>query len=225
MNYYDDKLNAKKLLEAYRLATPRVIQYLNAEIKHVLNFVKSNDNILELGCGYGRVMQDLAPVAGSVFGVDTSPANLAMAKDYLADYNNIQLAQMNAVELGFDDNSFDIVVCVQNGISAFHVDQIELISESIRITRPGGIVLFSSYAERFWDDRLRWFEIQSKHGLLGEIDYDKTGGGIIICKDGFSATTVNENQFCQLTDKVAGRVNFRTIDNSSLFCEITKFIG
>ena len=52
---------------------------------------------------------------------------------------------MDAAALGFRDRVFDVVVCIQNGISAFKVDRRALIAEAIRVTRPGGSVLFSSY--------------------------------------------------------------------------------
>jgi len=53
------------------------------------------------------------------------------------------------------DGSFDAVVCIQNGISAFQVDPFELVSESVRVARDHGIIFFSTYSEKFWHDRLR----------------------------------------------------------------------
>jgi 2-polyprenyl-6-hydroxyphenyl methylase/3-demethylubiquinone-9 3-methyltransferase len=83
------------------------------------------------------------------------------------------------------------------------------------------VALFSTYAERFWDDRLEWFELQAQAGLLGEIDYDKTGDGVIACKDGFTATTVRPSAFLSLTRGLGAEVRLVEIDESSLFCEIT----
>ena len=68
---------------------------------------------------------------------------------------------------------FDAVVCLQNGISAFHVDPERLIGESLRVTKPGGTVFLSSYSDRFWAYRLAWFKLQEAEGLVGEIDYEK----------------------------------------------------
>jgi hypothetical protein len=50
-------------------------------------------------------------------------------------------------------------------------------------------VLFSSYSPRFWDPRLEGCRIQAEHGVVGEIDEDATGNGVIVCKDGFTAAT------------------------------------
>lgn len=49
--------------------------------------------------------------------------------------------------LGFRNRRFDVVVCIQNGISAFKVDQRKLIGETMCVTRSGGTLLFSSYSE------------------------------------------------------------------------------
>jgi 2-polyprenyl-6-hydroxyphenyl methylase/3-demethylubiquinone-9 3-methyltransferase len=127
---------------------------------------------------------------------------------------------MDAARLGFQDRAFDCVVCIQNGISAFHVDKQVLISESVRVTRPGGNVLFSSYSDKFWKHRLEWFERQSEAGLLGEIDYENTKDGVIVCKDGFTATTVRGEDFLSLTARLNASVRIVEVDESSLFCEI-----
>lgn len=219
--YYEDKLSAVRLKRCYEVATQRVKQYLRAEISHVLKKIRSGDIILELGCGYGRVLSELAQRAGTVIGIDTSLASLVLAQKIFPDIEDWYLMNMDAVQLGFHDHLFDCVICIQNGISAFHVDHQKLIRESIRVTKPGGTVLFSSYSDKFWEARLKWFQIQSEAGLLGDIDHEKTRDGMIICKDGFTAATVRPNDFLELTKKLDGDVEINEIDESSLFCEIS----
>lgn len=92
--------------------------------------------------------------------------------------------------------------CIQNGISAFGVNKKRLIAESIRVTKVNGIVLFSSYSPKIWEARLEWFRKQSQFGLIGEIDEEKTCDGTIVCKDGFKATTISNEQFAELFDEL-----------------------
>ena len=220
-DYYSDKLSAERLKRVYEIAPPRVKQYFEAEVNHVLQKIHNQDLVLELGCGYGRILSSLAKKAKSVFGIDTSLSSLLLGKELLSHNSNCFFAQMNAVQLSFPNNIFDVVVCMQNGISAFHVNQKKLILESLRVTKSNGIVLFSSYSEKFWNDRLEWFRLQSDAGLLGEINYDKTNNGNIVCKDGFTATTVGIDQFKALTSDIDNViVNLEEVDDSSLFCEI-----
>jgi SAM-dependent methyltransferase len=220
--YYDDKLSAERLKRVYDVATPRVRQYLNAEVEHVLGFVRQGSTVLELGCGYGRILPALAAGAKWVVGIDTSWASLDLARKTLADADNARLAAADAVVLPFAEGVFDVVACVQNGISAFHVDQLALVCEAVRVTKPGGIALFSSYSDEFWDERLEWFEMQAAAGLLGEIDYERTGDGVIVCKDGFTATTVGADGFRALTAGLDADTDITEIDGSSVFCEIKR---
>jgi SAM-dependent methyltransferase len=219
-DYYSEKLSAKRLRRVYEIAPPRVRQYLRADIDHAVEQIRSGAVVLELGCGYGRVLGSISQRAGQAIGIDTSLASLMMARERLAGQDNVGLALMDASHLAFGRGVFDLVICVQNGISAFHVDQRRLILESIRVTRPGGTVLFSSYTERFWDHRLEWFRIQSQAGLLGEIDQEKSRPGRIVCRDGFIATTVSPERFRELTDGLPVRVEIVEVDGSSLFCQI-----
>lgn len=222
MPYYSEKLSGTRLKRVYDIATPRVRQYLDSEIKHVLDKIRPGDMVLDLGCGYGRVIPDLANRAGAVVGIDLSFENLKFGHSFIANVPNYHLARMDAASLGFKDSLFDVVICIQNGISAFHVDKTRLISEAVRVTKRGGLITFSTYSEKFWDYRMEWFQIQAGEGLLGEIDYDKTGSGIITCKDGFTATTVTADQFRSSASGLDVELSFEEVDNSSLFCEIIR---
>lgn len=219
--YYKEKLSAERLRRCYDVAPPRVQQYLEAEIDYVLRHVRRSDSVLELGCGYGRVLERLAGRAARVTGIDSSIESLGFARAVYGGGVSYHLAAMDAGNLGFAVGVVDVTACIQNGISAFKVDRRRLVEEAARVTRPGGKVLFSSYAEKFWEDRLEWFRLQSEHGLLGEIDDAATGDGVIVCKDGFRAETVSKNEFLSLTDGIGTNVSITEVDGSSLFCLIT----
>ena len=89
------------------------------------------------------------------------------------------------------------------------------------MTRPTGRVIISSYAERFWPHRLEWFEQQAERGLVGDIDYDATRNGVIVCKDGFRAETVSPADLEMLCAKIGVAPTITEVDGSSLFCEFT----
>jgi len=219
-NYYSENLSAERLERCYTVAPPRVRQYLHMEIKHVLDRIRPGDVVLELGCGYGRAMKPLCEKALLVIGIDTSPSNIEYGHTYLNGITNYRLFQMNAAKLIFPDEMFDTVLCIQNGICAFHVDKTTLVRGAVRVTRPGGRVFFSSYATQFWKDRLEWFHLQSEEGLLGEIDEQKTRNGKIVCKDGFEVMTAGEEDFRTLASEIGVGSIIEEVDESSIFCEI-----
>jgi 2-polyprenyl-6-hydroxyphenyl methylase/3-demethylubiquinone-9 3-methyltransferase len=218
--YYSDRLSADRLRRCYEIAPPAVKAYLEAEIDHVISTLSPGDRVLELGCGYGRVLARLGPHARSLFGIDTSLASLLAAREYLGAASSYRLAGMDATRLGFRDGVFDVVLCIQNGISAFAADKGDLFREAVRVARPGGLVLFSSYAERFWPQRLEWFEAQAAEGLIGPIDRERTRDGVIVCRDGFRATTVGPEEFKELAHSVELQAGVMEVGGSSLFCEL-----
>jgi len=152
-------------------------------------------------------------------GIDTSLSSLCMALEYLGRKPSVCLACMDSVQMGLRDRAFDLTICIQNGISAFAVDQQQLFREAIRVTRSGGLVMFSIYTPQFWEHRLEWFEIQSAHNLVGKIDYQASGNGTIVCRDGFRATTVGRETFEKLAASLAVTPRITAVDSSSLFCE------
>lgn len=116
----------------------------------------------------------------------------------------------------------DAVVCIQNGICAFGVDQESLLREALRCTRAGGILLFSTYSDRFWKHRLEWFQAQAAAGLVGPIDVAASGGGTLVCKDGFRATRLTAEEWRVLCAQAAVDCRITDVDRSSVFCEIVK---
>lgn len=206
----------------YSIAPPRVKQYLEAEIDFVLNKIKPTDRVLELGCGYGRVLLLLAEKSGLAVSIDTALDSLRLHGDLCQNVPRCSVLAIDAGRLGFKDGQFDKVVCVQNGISAFKLEQKVLIAEALRVTRPGGSVILSSYTERFWEDRLAWFRLQAENGLIGEIDEENTGEGLIVCKDGFKSTTVTAHDFRALASSFGLVPLVTEVNGSSLFCELRK---
>lgn len=220
--YYSEKLSAERLKQCYDIASPRIRQYLKAETEYILSHIKPEDTILELGCGYGRVTEILTQKALKVYGIDNALKSLKYAGELFANGLKCKYLLMDAAVSGFKNNSFDAVICIQNGISAFRIKPEILIREAVRITKPNGIILFSTYSEKFWDARLEWFELQAEYGLLGEIDYGNTGNGIIICKDGFKAVTFSPEELLEVAKRAGFSVRIDEVDESSIFCTIKK---
>ncbi len=220
-NYYADNLNAAKLLQVYETGIERVRQYLETEIEFVRKDLQGHERILELGAGYGRIMRKLAPYAESIVGIDISEDSISFGKEYLKDTPNCSLLVMDVHNLDYK-NEFDIVICLQNGLSAMKGDPLALVRRAMAALTPGGRAYFSSYSPRFWEVRLAWFQEQASRGLLGEIDMEKTKDGKIVCKDGFSATTFSAGDLAGLGDRVGCAYRIEEVDESSLFAILEK---
>ena len=216
-DYYRQQLAAERLEQCYLLAPARVRQYLRAEVQFVGEHLRPGDVVLDLGCGYGRTLPAFARRSPLTVGADSSFPSLCLARQRLGGPKDCRLVCCDAKQLGFASGCFDRVVCIQNGLSAFHVDRHALVQEVLRVLRPAGTALFSTYSDRFWDARLDWFERQSAAGLLGEIDRARTGDGVIVCNDGFTAGTVREEEFRELVADLGVELECVEVDDSSVF--------
>ncbi len=220
--YYQERLRAERLVRCYDVAPARVRHYLEAEILYARERIRPGDRVVELGCGYGRVTLRLADVAALVVGIDSAHASVRLARSRGQGIRNARFLTMDALALAFPDGCFDMVACVQNGICAFRVNQEAVLQEAARVLAPNGRLLFSTYAEAFWPHRLEWFERQAAAGLVGEIDRDRTGEGVIVCKDGFRVGLLQPAEGRALCRRVGLACTVREVDGSSVFFEATR---
>jgi SAM-dependent methyltransferase len=93
--------------------------------------------VLDLGTGAGRLLPRLAARARSVTGVDISESLLRRSPRA----PRTAIAQMDALDLGFRDGSFDAVVSL--GLFEYVTDLGPFLKEIGRVLRPGGQIAFT----------------------------------------------------------------------------------
>jgi arsenite methyltransferase len=100
------------------------------------------ERILDVGCGPGfycvELLEDVGP-SGSVAGVDSSAAMLALAARRCAGHDNVELHEADATALPVEDGGFDAAISVQVQEYVRGVDT--GLAELHRALRPGGRVL------------------------------------------------------------------------------------
>jgi len=221
-SYYTKKLSGARLQRCYDIAPLRVQQYLESEIGYLISRLRATDSVLELGCGYGRVAMRIADVAARVVGIDVAEESLSVARQLASSSEKVEFLLMDARTLHFENECFDAVACVQNGVCAFGVDQERMLEEAWRVLRPGGVLLISTYSDSFWADRLAWFELQADEGLIGAIDRDASRDGTIACVDGFRAGRATPAQLHGFAALLGVQTAVVEVDDSSLWCELRK---
>lgn len=100
--------------------------------------IGSEDDVLEIGCGVGRVGWALATHCRHWTGVDISPNMLTYAAR-LQGAGNIRLTQLQSTGLeSFADNSFNIVYTTDMFEHLDEIDRWRYVREAFRVLRPGG---------------------------------------------------------------------------------------
>jgi SAM-dependent methyltransferase len=104
--------------------------------------VRADDSVLDIACGTGMAARKAAAVVGprgSVVGADINAGMIRFAQGY-PNNHGVEIAWdvASALELPYDDGSFDAVIS-QQGIQ-FFPDIAEGLEEMARVTRRGGRV-------------------------------------------------------------------------------------
>jgi SAM-dependent methyltransferase len=111
-------------------------------------FLSADSKVLEVGCGYGRNLVALASLKpGLVVGSDVDPGELERAADKRASlppgqFAPVELVRQEPRRLPFRDGAFDMVVLWQVLEHLFgHELKQTVVSECVRVLKPGGVVL------------------------------------------------------------------------------------
>jgi len=103
-------------------------------------------SLLDVGCGYGRYLRAVreAVVLDRLCGIDISPTQIEHARDYLRDFDDIELSVGPATALPFEDDSFDALHTYGLMIHLCAKDVDVFFEETRRVGRRWGFFLESS---------------------------------------------------------------------------------
>jgi len=133
----------------------RNIDFRRAKVQFVHELVKwsgldklpKGSRILDVGCGIGGSSRILAKYYGfNVTGITISPAQVRRARELTPIGLNCNFQVMDALDLKFEDGSFDGIWSVEAG--AHMKDKIKFADEMIRTLRPGGYLALADWNSR-----------------------------------------------------------------------------
>lgn len=124
-------------------------------------------NVLDVGCGGGQTIETLASRApeGRVFGVDYSPASVAVARERnrsSIERGRVQIHEASVSSLPFPDESFDVATAVETHY--YWPDLPADVREVMRVLKSGGT--FAIIAETYRGRRNDWLYRPVMRGLL-----------------------------------------------------------
>lgn len=171
---------------------PTLIQdFLDTEMAFINNHIKQSKDILEVGCGYGRLLKILTSKASNVVGVDFSAPLLEKGKKNIAEYANVQTFLMDAQDLRFNDASFDYVLCLDASFGNMPGIEERVVCEMARVMRDHGELIVSVFSEAAKDVQL---ENYRRVGLTNLSD----NGTAVSSSEGFYSRRFTKEQLVSL---------------------------
>ena len=136
------KLNEyyNKFSEDLRLTRRHGIVEFNVTLRHILELLKPQDKIFDIGAGTGAYVHALTDLGYNTTGIELTSANIAKAKR-----NNINLIKGDAKCLDFIEDNTSNLTLLLGPIYHTHLsdDQLKIISEAKRITKNGGYIFIA----------------------------------------------------------------------------------
>src|SRR3989338_2335534 len=111
---------------SYRHTFVAKMQYIEKTLSHLPKHKKT----LDAGCGQGLLVEEFKRRGHDIVGID-------------AFYGSEYVKKANILQSGYKENTFDVILCL-DVIEHFPLlEQEKLIKELVRITKPGGIIIWS----------------------------------------------------------------------------------
>ena len=130
----------------------------NRIIKHTQT--TKTDEVLEIGCGVGRIGSEYSNHCKTWTGADISPNMLEFASKRLQNRENVDLKELTGCDLSiFEDNSFDVIYCSVVFMHLDEWDRYHYITEAYRVLKSKGRAYFDN------------FNLQSKEGWKTFMDH------------------------------------------------------
>jgi len=140
-------------------------------------YVDRETPVLEVGCGYGRVLEELHRAGfRSLVGLDFSKKMIDRGRKL---FPHLDLRRSEGDGLPFPEGTFQavILVAVLTCIADSQA-QVDLVSEAVRVLRDGGVLFLSDFMINEDPRNIRRYEeYWDKYGVYGV--FELPGGGVL----------------------------------------------
>lgn len=151
-----DPVSARQLLKQTYLDYNRIAPWFSKtrafawpELEAIKNLINNGDQVLDLGCGNGRLLDLLKEEKVQYIGIDVSEKLINLARE---KHPEEMFKVADALDLPFEDNSFDKIIClaVWHHVPSFQL-RIEFLNQAKRVLKPDGLLILSVW--NLWQRR------------------------------------------------------------------------
>lgn len=124
---------------------PEFAEWTKQDVVEIKKFLKKNSIVLDVGCGWGREIKELAPFCKKIIALDNDSKEIEIAKSYLKNIQNVEFEIQDAKKTSFPDELFDIIISVGNTFGNLGDDKEKVLQEMKRLIKKEGKILLSVY--------------------------------------------------------------------------------
>ena len=155
-NYWNENIHDFKLAKhpvGTRGFFDDLAEYHFEKLNYLLKVVDSvayrNKKVLEIGCGLGIDLVKFAENGAIVIGIDIAGKSIELAKKNFEVHGlKGSFEVMDAGDMKFEDNSFDVVFA--QGMLQYAPNPEKTIAEVHRVLKQGGVFIFTVYNRHSW---------------------------------------------------------------------------
>ena len=160
-----------RMAAVYDLAMNHGDEGLGEALEYVASFVDGHDVVLDAACGTGAFACGVAGRAGFVAACDYAPKMVGRAARKAArlGFDNVACGTGDITSLDFADDCFDVAIAA----NVLHLleDPQRAVSELVRVTRPGGVIIIPNYMNQEDTDR-RFLKLAGAVGFTVHHEWD-----------------------------------------------------
>lgn len=156
---FQDKIYDTDSFERWLENPPwKIRKYLEKETAYLIENTPDDSTILDVGCGFGRHIKILGPKAKRIVGIDYNANIIQRVRQELKDLKKVELFVENAKQMPFENNRFDVVICMLNTFGDSAEFKIPILKEMKRVCKPRGKIIITVWSEHSLEERVEAYK-------------------------------------------------------------------
>jgi len=139
-----------------RVTNSQVKEYLKKVHRYLLDNIRGNVLVLEVGCGTGEFVKEIADQVEEVIGIDISKKPIKKARENLKGINNIKLITADIDDVKIPRNFFDFIISMW---TLPNIDNpINFIKKMKGALKSTGCIFMDTYSEKATPIRVKMYQ-------------------------------------------------------------------
>lgn len=204
--------------QAFCDAFPEFAELAALESSFVQKHLTPNSVVLDVGCGVGKAMKQLAPHCGHVIGIDNNLAIVELGCVGLAGINNALLLCCDAQATCFAQETFDSCYLFSNTFGNFADKKITILHELNRVLKSDGQLFLSVFRRGSEQKRLNAYKAAGMHTRSAR-------NGKVIFEDGFVSEDFTADQIVKMASQAGFRCSVFELNSIEMMAVLSKVSG